>query len=187
MFPRFIILTLALVVAAIGQTPAHAVPGDLNCDGAVDGSDVGAFALAVIAPSGYQAAYPGCHLSNGDFDCDGNAGTNDISGFVDCLLAGNCPLCTLMGACCDRFTGGCTVTMQAACTYSWTPNVSCSPNPCPQPGACCQPTGTCTVVQQAACTGTWQGPGTTCSPNPCPQPGACCQLTGACTVLQQAA
>ncbi|HVU64216.1 MAG TPA: hypothetical protein VHC70_09580, partial [Phycisphaerales bacterium] len=69
---------------------------------------------------------------------------------------------------------------------------SCTPNPCPQPRACCDPaTGVCTVVPPASdCpTGsTFYTPGTSsCSPNPCPQPGRCCTSAAVCTVTMQSA
>jgi formylglycine-generating enzyme len=86
-----VVLVFVIVTAAIPQ--AQASPGDMNCDGAVNGLDVGAFVLAVINPSGYQAAYPGCHAVTADFDCDGGADSGDVDDFVDCLLTGNCPPC----------------------------------------------------------------------------------------------
>lgn len=96
MHPRTI-LGLALVMATTVATQAQAAPGDMNCDNTVDGLDVGPLVLALIEPSAYEAAYPGCQLSYGDFDCDGGADTGDISGFVECLLTGNCAACAPTG------------------------------------------------------------------------------------------
>jgi hypothetical protein len=90
----------------------------------------------------------------------------------------------LTGSCC-ALDGGCTVTLQAACTGSWTAGGACTPNLCPQPGSCCALDGTCTVTLEAACTGTWTTAGV-CTPNTCPQPGSCCALDGTCTVTLQA-
>lgn len=39
--------------------------------------------------------------------------------------------CELTGTCCDPVTGACTVTVQTACTGTWTQGGSCVPNPCP--------------------------------------------------------
>ena len=66
MFPRSIILGLALVVATTGAAQAQGSPGNMNCDSTVDGLDVAPFVLAMIAPSEYEAAYPACELSYAD-------------------------------------------------------------------------------------------------------------------------
>jgi hypothetical protein len=42
----------------------------------------------------------------------------------------------------------------------------CDPNPCPQPGACCDG-GECSQTLEENCGGVFQGEGTTCDPNPC--------------------
>jgi len=52
--------------------------------------------------------------------------------------------------------------------------ITCDPDPCPHPGACCF-IGVCSMMFEANCTlvgGEFMGPGTTCNPNPCP--GVCC-------------
>lgn len=64
-------------------------PGDMNCDTHVDGRDVQAFALALVNPSAYTAAYPGCNPLNGDFADDDELNVADISGFVNALLTSN--------------------------------------------------------------------------------------------------
>jgi formylglycine-generating enzyme len=97
MLRHHITLGLALVLAAAGGNYALATPGDMNCDGAVNARDVDAFVLAVIDPSGYQAAYPACPWGNANFDCDTGPDAGDIGGFVDCLLTGNCPICPPTG------------------------------------------------------------------------------------------
>jgi hypothetical protein len=101
-----------------------------------------------------------------------------------------------LGACC--FTDGhCEFLNEMQCLTSpdhllWFASTTCAPiNPCPQPGACCDPgTGVCTFVQQGTCPPGWTWTaGVPCLPtNPCPQPGACCNPdTGACTYVQQGA
>ncbi len=91
-----------------------------------------------------------------------------------------------MGACCFP-DGTCRLLTQAACSQAggtWQGvNTVCSPNPCPQPGACCA-NGTCTITFQTGCSGQWMGPNTVCNPNPCPPSGACC-INGACTITTQ--
>jgi formylglycine-generating enzyme required for sulfatase activity len=96
-FPRLITLGLSLVMALTGAMQAAVSPGDMNCDGTKDGLDVAPFVLALIAPSGYETAYPDCELSNADFNCNGAADTADVNGFVDCLLTGDCPPCPPSG------------------------------------------------------------------------------------------
>ncbi|MEK6643931.1 MAG: SUMF1/EgtB/PvdO family nonheme iron enzyme [Planctomycetota bacterium] len=93
MFTRSMIFRLALVLAAAGATLSQAAPGDMNCDGKVDGVDVGPFVLALTNPTDYNATYPNCALTYADLDCYEGVDTGDIGGFVICLLAGNCLPC----------------------------------------------------------------------------------------------
>jgi hypothetical protein len=85
----------------------------------------------------------------------------------------NCSQCALLGTCC--VDGGCTMTLQAACSGTWTLGGSCDPNPCtPQTGACCNATtGACSITTAAACSGTFLGVGTVCVP-----PNRCCVTLG---------
>lgn len=58
--------------------------------------------------------------------------------------------------------------------YLWLEGLTCDPNPCPQPGACCMG-GLCEVLFEEECGligGEWLGAGTVCEPNPCP--AVCC-------------
>lgn len=64
-----------------------ALPGDLNCDGVVSISDIGAFVLALTNPAGYAVQFPDCNLLNADINGDGNVSVGDIGGFV-ALLTG---------------------------------------------------------------------------------------------------
>jgi hypothetical protein len=61
--------------------------GDLNCDGALDSSDIDAFTLSLIDPAAYQAAYPGCDPDRADMNRSGATDGADIQAFVDALLA----------------------------------------------------------------------------------------------------
>jgi len=63
------------------------VPGDLNCDGLVNGFDIDPFILALTDPVAYHTAYPNCGLLNGDINGDGALNGFDIDPFV-MLLAG---------------------------------------------------------------------------------------------------
>jgi len=83
----------AVVLVCVSGTQTQASPGNMNCDTAVNGLDVGAFVLALLDPSGYALAYPGCELSNADLNCDTEADADDIPLFVDCVLNGNCDPC----------------------------------------------------------------------------------------------
>jgi formylglycine-generating enzyme required for sulfatase activity len=160
-------LAIVLAATSAGLAQTQAPPGDANCDLVTDGSDVGAFVLALVDPAAYEEAYPSCQVANADLDCDGSANTGDISDFVECLLTGNCVPC---GACCYA-DETCEVTREADCSGTWQEaGTDCTPNPCPQLGACCNlTTGGCSVTTQAACSGSWTGGGT-CTPNPCPPP-----------------
>ncbi|MCB9853527.1 MAG: hypothetical protein H6819_10560 [Phycisphaerales bacterium] len=62
-------------------------PGDMNCDGLVNGIDVGAFALAVTDPAHFESTFPNCSLLNGDLSGDQTVQLDDLPFFVDLLLA----------------------------------------------------------------------------------------------------
>ena len=84
------------------------------------------------------------------------------------------------GACCGN-DGSCEVSPEFYCDtdnrnnfYSFDGlqmewqgvGTTCDPNPCPQPGACCDG-GECSQTLEEDCGGVFQGEGTTCDPNPC--------------------
>jgi hypothetical protein len=80
-------------------------------------------------------------------------------------------------ACCFD-DGRCQMLTEADCAaaggIAWLEQVTCEPNPCDQPGACCIG-GNCVVNFEEECMmigGQWLGPNTVCSPNPCP--AVCC-------------
>ncbi|MCK4342972.1 MAG: hypothetical protein KAY37_14760, partial [Phycisphaerae bacterium] len=89
-------------------------------------------------------------------------------------------------ACCFP-DGSCTEEIPAECDelggIAQGENTTCDPNPCPQPGACCETDGACNVMQEVDCTGTWMGEGTICEADTCL--GACCQIDGSCAVTTQ--
>ena len=60
--------------------------GDLNCDGLVDGLDIGPFVAAITDAAGYEAAYPECRRYHGDFTADGVVDAADIQHFVTSLI-----------------------------------------------------------------------------------------------------
>ncbi|MFO0972367.1 MAG: FG-GAP-like repeat-containing protein [Phycisphaerae bacterium] len=68
-------------------TPAASLlPGDLNCDGRVNGLDVEAFVLALQNPAAYAADYPTCNRSNGDLNLDNALSAADAGLLVTALL-----------------------------------------------------------------------------------------------------
>jgi len=60
--------------------------GDGDCSGCMNGVDIQAFALALLNPAGYQAAYPLCDAAVTDVNADGIVDTRDIQTLVDILL-----------------------------------------------------------------------------------------------------
>lgn len=60
--------------------------GDMNCDFAVDGSDIMPFVSALLNPVSYASEFPQCFIRNGDFTGDGSVDAEDISPFVTKLL-----------------------------------------------------------------------------------------------------
>jgi hypothetical protein len=66
-------------------------PGDMNCDGAVNGLDIQHFVQALIDPTGYTndhdgSPYARCNALAGDFNRDGFLTEDDIPGFVSLLV-----------------------------------------------------------------------------------------------------
>lgn len=63
------------------------LPGDLNCDAAVNNFDIDPFVMALTDADAYAAAYPNCDLIAADTNADGVVNNFDIDPFV-ALLAG---------------------------------------------------------------------------------------------------
>ena len=84
----------ALVNHGIATDPANLVhigpivlPGDVNCDGAINFGDINPFVQILSDFTGWQAAHPGCPWQNGDCNGDGQVNFADINPFV-ALLTG---------------------------------------------------------------------------------------------------
>jgi len=61
------------------------IPGDLNCDRAVDLFDIDSFVLALVDPDRYALVYPNCFLRYADINGDGTVDAFDIDPFVELL------------------------------------------------------------------------------------------------------
>jgi len=61
------------------------LPGDLNCDGAVNFDDINPFVAALVSQTGYESQYPDCRWLNGDTNGDGTVNFDDINPFVALL------------------------------------------------------------------------------------------------------
>lgn len=62
--------------------------GDLNCDGAISVSDIGAFVLAITDPAAYAASFPECNLLHADANDDGAVSVSDIGPFIALITGG---------------------------------------------------------------------------------------------------
>lgn len=81
-------VTRVRVVGDVSIKPVFFQTGDMNCDGEVTVSDIGAFVLALTNPSEYQLQFPGCSLLNADVNGDSAVTVGDIGGFVALLTGG---------------------------------------------------------------------------------------------------
>ena len=61
------------------------LPGDVNCDGAVNFDDITPFVLALSGPSEYRTHFPACLWTNADTNGDGAVNFVDINPFVTLL------------------------------------------------------------------------------------------------------
>lgn len=73
-------------MVVVEPPPAPVVPGDMNCDGDVNGLDIAGFILAVIDRNEYEGRYPGCNYLNGDLDGDGLVTQDDLDLFLPLLV-----------------------------------------------------------------------------------------------------
>jgi hypothetical protein len=62
------------------------LPGDLNCDGAINGFDIDPFVLALTDPAAYALAHPDCDYTLADMNGDGVVNGYDIDPFVEVLV-----------------------------------------------------------------------------------------------------
>jgi O-glycosyl hydrolase len=62
-------------------------PGDLNCDGHIDGADIAPFVLALLSPAQFAGQYPACDILAGDLDSDGAVTTQDIPLLAQLMLS----------------------------------------------------------------------------------------------------
>lgn len=69
------------------STAAPIVPGDLNCDGLIDGDDIHPFVLALVNPAAYAIAFPACNVLNGDLNGDQQVTVQDAAPFTALLLS----------------------------------------------------------------------------------------------------
>lgn len=60
--------------------------GDMNCDGVISVSDIGAFVVALTDPANYATLFPDCDITNADTNADGFVTVSDIGGFVVLLV-----------------------------------------------------------------------------------------------------
>jgi len=65
-------------------------PGDMNCDGAVNGLDVMPFVTALLNPAAYATTWPTCDVSNADVNLSGAVNVDDVAPFVQCVVNGGC-------------------------------------------------------------------------------------------------
>ncbi|QOJ13628.1 MAG: hypothetical protein HRU75_02765 [Planctomycetia bacterium] len=63
-------------------------PGDLNCDGLVNGFDIDPFVLALMDPAAYAVAFPGCDAQAADCNLDGVVNNFDTDSFLEILGVG---------------------------------------------------------------------------------------------------
>ncbi|MEM7229752.1 MAG: hypothetical protein AAF432_13155 [Planctomycetota bacterium] len=143
-----------------------------------------------------------CFSNNGSPGCDDATCCSSICIFDSfccdtlwdtiCADAASTDAFCVQAACCMD-DGSCMITISPDCTNMGgtfqAGDDTCSPNPCPQPGACCFDNGTCVDATTATtCTdmgGTYEGNGTNCDDgtascqNPvCPGSGDCLERNG---------
>lgn len=73
------------VAGFLAEQAVARFPGDLNCDGSVNGGDIGPFVLALSDPQAYASQFPACNVLLADTNGDGSVNGQDIGGFVELL------------------------------------------------------------------------------------------------------
>lgn len=76
-----------VLIGAARDTCADVLPGDSNCNGAIDAADISPFIRALLNPSVWQATYTCDYLCANDLDGSGEVDASDISPFIRVLLA----------------------------------------------------------------------------------------------------
>ncbi|MBN2562928.1 MAG: hypothetical protein JXQ75_18550 [Phycisphaerae bacterium] len=180
----------AFVAVLLGQDPGpgyNTDQADVNCDGAIDGMDIGSFVNVLLTggPSLGACCYADgscseeepadCYAQDGVYRGDGTTCAS-----VDCD-----------GACCFPTTGGClTFSLDYCNTAGGTfqgMGTDCAELSCPPigQGACCFPDESCSHTTLADCGmggGTYRGLGMSCDVVDCSTPlGACCHSDGTCS------
>ena len=61
-------------------------PGDMNCSGALDLSDVPGFVQALLDPDGYASSHPGCNIYQADLNRDGRVDGVDTGILLKALV-----------------------------------------------------------------------------------------------------
>lgn len=74
---------IANTVRIMMNTPL--IPGDMNCDGLVNGADIAPFVQAVLDPAAYATQFPDCDINNGDANSDTNVNVADVAAFAALL------------------------------------------------------------------------------------------------------
>lgn len=62
-------------------------PGDMDCNGRVNGADLQEFVDALLTPSAYYSSQPACRIDNADLNDDGQMTTADVEPFVEALVS----------------------------------------------------------------------------------------------------
>jgi len=68
--------------------PQPALPGDLNCDAAVNAADIPAFVLALLDPEDYEATYPECDIALADLNGDAAINGDDVQLLINLVIRG---------------------------------------------------------------------------------------------------
>lgn len=65
---------------------APARHGDVNCDGRIDGTDIQAFAIALVNPGDYLTSFPNCEFLTADVNGDQFLDAGDVEPFLQLVL-----------------------------------------------------------------------------------------------------
>lgn len=79
-------IDVEIMFVQIQNPPTMGLVGDVNCDGLVSVSDIGAFVLALTDPVGYSVQFPDCDINLADTNGDGIVSVGDIGAFVQLLV-----------------------------------------------------------------------------------------------------